>query len=307
MTRFTVLAPRSRIRPPSLTRSLTLSLALGAVACTEPADALGERDLAVGLAGYQLVVATAATTSRDAQVQVTCPKGTVGLGGSFAIVDGTGAYLEGTATAIVPSFDGRTWLVNGRNLPGVGSWQLRARTVCAAAPKGYQVLTGVTGVDTVPTKQLALACPAGQVATGAGFATVDATGVFVAGEATYFSPSWDGRAWLMNAQAFRAARPWALRGWLVCADDGGLAGYQVHTTESTLAPGPSAQVIGACPGGQVVVGAGWGVLDDTSAILTGRATAHEVDIRGAGWLTNAQNHSGFAPRWRLQQRALCVD
>jgi hypothetical protein len=289
-----------------VTPVLTLALSLGAAACAEPAPDPDDRDQTVELAGYQLVVATATTTPRDAQVQVACPKGTVILGGGFATLDDTGAYLEGTATAMVPSFDGRTWLVNGRNLAGVGSWQLRARAVCAAAPKGYQVLTGITSVDSVPTKQLALACPAGQVATGAGFATVDSTGVWVAGEATYFSPSWDGHAWLMNAQPFRIAQPWALRGWLVCVADGAVAGYQVHTTESALVAGADEQVIGACPG-QAMIGAGWGVLDDTYAILTGRATAHEVDYRGRSWLTNAQNHSSFAPRWRLQQRALCAN
>jgi hypothetical protein len=289
-------------------QTLLLAIAIPALttACIDGPQ-LGDTEQAVKLSKYSVRSTTAAVTGTDQQLIAACPRGTVALGASFAVLDSTLAYANGTQLASVPAFDGRTWIVNARQNWGLSAWNLRVRLTCAIAPKSYEVVSDITATDTFPVKQLAISCPAGKVATGAGFAVVDKTGVFLPGEASYFMPTWDGTGWLTNAHPLGVSQPWALRSYLVCADPAELDGYQVETAESPLDATSPKQVIGGCLGSQVMTGAGWGVVDDTYAILDGRAIAHEIDFTGTRWLTNAENQSTFAPQWRLQQRALCVD
>ncbi len=75
----------------------------------------------------------------------------------------------------------------------------------------------------------------------------------------------------------------------------GVTGYEVVFDETAVNADVSKQLRVDCPGGKKALGAGWGVLDDTSAILDGRATYFQPRFDGSGWLTNAQNNSGFAP------------
>ncbi len=61
-----------------------------------------------------------------------------------------------------------------------------------------------------------------------------------------------------------------------------------------------------CPEGKKALGAGWSVLDPTSAILDGRATYFQPAFDGSHWLVNAQNRSTFAPDWKLRVRVICA-
>jgi hypothetical protein len=80
----------------------------------------------------------------------------------------------------------------------------------------------------------------------------------------------------------------------------------VVVTESPLNATTSKQVNAACPDGKRALGAGWSVLDPTSAILDGTATYFEPAYDGAGWLVNARNNSTFAPQWKLRVRLICA-
>jgi len=85
-----------------------------------------------------------------------------------------------------------------------------------------------------------------------------------------------------------------------------VSGYQVVLTESPLATTTTKQVQSVCPTGKKAIGAGWGVVDSTNAILDGTATYFEPTFDGSGWLTNARNNSTFAPLWKLQVRMICA-
>jgi hypothetical protein len=85
----------------------------------------------------------------------------------------------------------------------------------------------------------------------------------------------------------------------------GLACYSIIVGESVLDSEPFKQLRVDCPDGMRALGAGWSVLDETSAILEGQATYFEPSYDGKHWLTNAKNESGFASKWKLRVRLIC--
>jgi hypothetical protein len=86
----------------------------------------------------------------------------------------------------------------------------------------------------------------------------------------------------------------------------GVSGYQIVVAESPVNSTVSKQVSDTCPTGKKALGAGWGVLDSTGAILDGSATYFEPSFNGAGWLVNARNNSAFAHVWKLRVRMTCA-
>jgi hypothetical protein len=88
-----------------------------------------------GVSGYQVVVGqTALDATVSKQLRVDCPAGRRALGAGWAVVDSTGAILEGQATYFEPAPDGSHWLTNARNLSGFArNWRLRVRVICADA------------------------------------------------------------------------------------------------------------------------------------------------------------------------------
>src|SRR5262245_34359503 len=86
----------------------------------------------------------------------------------------------------------------------------------------------------------------------------------------------------------------------------GISAYEIVVGETAVDNMPTKQLQVNCPAGKKALGAGWSVLDPTSAILDGRATYFEPAFDGSHWLTNAQNNSGFAPTWKLRVRVICA-
>jgi hypothetical protein len=85
----------------------------------------------------------------------------------------------------------------------------------------------------------------------------------------------------------------------------GLACYSIIVGETAVDSTPSKQLQVDCPEGMRALGAGWSVLDETSAILEGQATYFEPSYDGKHWLTNAKNESAFASNWKLRVRLIC--
>jgi hypothetical protein len=294
--------------------ALALGGAVGAIGCLGDGGGLGNEDVtetSSALTGYTVVVADSALDSNSSkQLSVACPTGARALGAGWSALDSTSAILNGRATYTAPSFDGTSWLTNATNLSSFSPvWKLRVRVLCgSAALAGYQVVTAETAVNTSSPKQLSVGCPAGKLATGAGWGVLDPTGVILAGEATYFLPSFDGKSWLINARNNSTFAPsWKLKGFLLCANTAALAGYQVVTSDTAVSAASLKQLNVSCPTGKHATGAGWGVLDPTSAILDGDALYFLPGFDGASWLTNAQNNSTFAPTWKLRVTALCTN
>jgi hypothetical protein len=86
----------------------------------------------------------------------------------------------------------------------------------------------------------------------------------------------------------------------------GIAGYEVVVGETAVDNTATKQLRVDCPAGKKTLGAGWSVLDSTSAILEGQATYSEPAFDGGHWLTNAKNNSAFAPNWKLRLRVICA-
>jgi len=90
------------------------------------------------------------------------------------------------------------------------------------------------------------------------------------------------------------------------AGPAGVSGYQIVVGESPLNNSASKQLRVDCPAGKKALGAGWSVLDSTSAILDGSATYFEPAFDGGHWLVNARNNSSFSPNWKLRVRVICA-
>ena len=86
----------------------------------------------------------------------------------------------------------------------------------------------------------------------------------------------------------------------------GVSGYEIVVGETALDASATKQLQVDCPAGKRALGAGWSVLDSTSAILSGRSTYFEPAFDGSHWLVNAQNESAFAPQWKLRMRIVCA-
>jgi hypothetical protein len=233
------------------------------------------------------------------------------LGAGFGVLDDTSAILDGIATYSEPSWDGSSWLTNARKLSAfTNDWKLRVSIVCANGPlPGYEVRVTETATDSNAFKQLASNCPRGKVATAAGFGVLDSTSAILDGEATYALARYDGRGWLTNARKNSAFEPnWKLRTRMICVTSSALPGYQVMTGDSAFDTFPVKQVRVPCPRGKRVLGEGFGVLDETDAILDGAQLYSLPSYSGSSWLSNALNYdTSFAPAFKLRVRTLCVD
>jgi hypothetical protein len=84
----------------------------------------------------------------------------------------------------------------------------------------------------------------------------------------------------------------------------GLTGYKVVTAETPLSLQPLF-LQPACPTGSQVLGAGWGLLDDTGAIFDGVATYSAPSFDGASWLVIAHRATISSTPLKLQVRLLC--
>jgi hypothetical protein len=85
----------------------------------------------------------------------------------------------------------------------------------------------------------------------------------------------------------------------------GISDYEVVMQETALDSLNFRQLIVPCPAGKRALGAGWSVLDPTSAILNGQATAFIPAFDGSSWLVNAQTN-GFVPSWKLRVQVVCA-
>ncbi|HWM89326.1 MAG TPA: hypothetical protein VN493_01015 [Thermoanaerobaculia bacterium] len=87
--------------------------------------------------------------------------------------------------------------------------------------------------------------------------------------------------------------------------DATVTGYQVVVGETVADSTASKQLKVSCPAGKKAMGAGWGVLDPTGAILDGSVTYFEPAFDGSHWLANARKNSSFAAKWKLRVRVTC--
>ena len=262
-------------------------------------------------ARYQVVVQESPVGSEATkQLKVSCPAGRMALAGGWAVLDGTGAILDGNATYSEPTWDAGAWQVNAQNVSAYSAtWKLRVRAICGSTDPtfGYEVAAQESAVGSEALKQLSLRCSSGKTALGAGWAVLDATGAILEGRTTYLEPAYDASGWMANAQKVSTFTPtWKLRVRELCATATSTAGYEVVVRESPLGNEATKQLQASCPTGKQALGAGWAVVDGSGATLEGRATYAEPAWDASGWTVNAQKVSTFAPTWKLRLRMVCA-
>ena len=286
--------------------SHAVAIAAAAVSCVPATENAAASEVEQALTGYQIVtVETAVSTLSSKQLVASCPAGTRVFGAGWAVLDSTGAILEGVATYFEPRSDGSGWLMNARNASSfASSWKLQVRLQCGAAPAGYEIVNVETALATGSFKQLQAACPAGKVTLGAGWSVVDTTRVILDGEAQFFQ--FNGNDWLINATSNAGATPWKLQSLVICANASAISGYEIVTLDTPVDASGTKWSTAVCPAGKKPTSLGWGVLDPTSAILDGRATFSMAAFDGASWLTFAHNRSSFAPTWKLRTQVVCT-
>jgi hypothetical protein len=131
--------------------------------------------------GYEVVGESAAVPSGDVlRRTVTCPPGTVVLGGGAQVVGaGTGDFrtnLLESAPGVV-SGSATTWAVAVRNNGGQER-TMGFRAVCAEAPSGYEVIGSQVTVDGDEYTAQATNCPAGTMVVGGGVGPTSGLAVF---------------------------------------------------------------------------------------------------------------------------------
>lgn len=179
----------------------------------------------------------------------------------------------------------------------------------AQALTGYLVVSAETSVTTATSKIQSVGCPVGTKALGAGWAALDSTNaIYNNFIATYSEPNFDGASWTTRAKILSAGAPsWKLRISVLCGAASALTGYEVHSAETAVSTVTVQHLDHACPTGKRAVGAGWSVLDATSAILEGAASYFEASFDGASWSVRAKKLSTFTASWKLRSRVVCVN
>ncbi len=85
-----------------------------------------------------------------------------------------------------------------------------------------------------------------------------------------------------------------------------LSSYQLVLEETAVDDTAIKDLEVFCPEGKKALSAGWSVLDETSAILTGRATYFQSQNNGDSYRVVAENDAAYQPYWKLRLRVVCV-
>ena len=231
--------------------------ALVGVACGLVAFGVLAASALAAPAGYRIIDGPALTAPPgqfDSGAQLTCPTGTVPLGGGVA----GSAMTDMSLNTSVPLTNGWEARVNNPDSP---TGFLALDVICAKKPTGYTVVFG-TADNPAGARSVATAtCPANTVVLSGGvLSTSDQVGARVLG------------AWPVNRTTFRAAilnataSDQRLTAEAVCAHKP--AGYTIARKAFTESPNTLDIGGASCPAGTSVLGGGIQITGgDTTAIV----------------------------------------
>ena len=174
----------------------------------------------------------------------------------------------------------------------------------APAPLSIQVVDGRSTATSTTFAQVSPACPSPKTAIGAGWQLLTSGLVADDGYLTYSLPAYDGSSWLVNASPVNSSTPWMLDVSLECAT---VTGYQLVTVTSPLDATTPKSITATCPAGKQALGAGWGVLNSTAAILEGTALQFQLAADGTSWTVAASSLAGTSDDpWELRETVICA-
>ena len=166
-----------------------------------------------------------------------------------------------------------------------------------------QMVDGRSTATSTTFAQVSPACPSPQTAIGAGWQLLTSGLVADDGYLTYSLPAYDGSSWLVNASPVNSVTPWMLDVSIECAT---VTGYQLVTATSPLDATTRKSITATCPAGKQALGAGWGVLDSTGAILNGTALQFQLAPDGTSWTVAASNLFSDGDPWELRETVICA-
>jgi len=237
------------------------------------------------------------------QVNVSCPTGTQALGATWSLSEPNSTLVGGRASYFLPSFDGRSWLVNGDLGLSGPTWQLDVTVACGSVA-GYRVVTSTSPTDATARKSINVDCPTGTQALGAGWAVLDPTNGILDGDALQFQMSPTGTGWQIAASnRSTVAATWKLQGTVLCATIGAVPGYQIVTEATAVSLATQHQGTASCAPPKRPVAGGWRLFDGAGTTLDG--TAFISTVNGSYWLLGAG--TGQSANAGLEIRVVCVN
>jgi hypothetical protein len=233
-------------------------------------------------------------------VRVSCPPGTVVIGGSFDLQGALGAVV---LDDFIPS--PTSLLVGAGEIVGPGepsdgtrdSWQIVALAVCANPPPGYGIFSGTSDFKRTPRQAVQSVCPPGRAAVGGGASLSNGWGQVSITDLNI--RSWGTQAG-GRADVDEYSGNWSITTYAICAD--ALPGWHVVETASLYDSQDYKTQAADCPPGEVVIGAAWAVGTPRQGFdryITGVVISHPT-------VTNTAVATGVDINWQLRTSAVCA-
>lgn len=219
---------------------------------------------------------------RDGSTTAACPSGSKVSGGGFALSNGLVAYTH--------MMDSNGWKVYANNSSGA-SQLLNAYAICLNNISGstsqfYSQVTVAGGA----TGNAQVACPAGSVVTGGGYASNSSF--------TVKTSSMEGNGWGVYGKNNSGSNQ-LLNAYAICLSGSGGSTSQVYAQKS-IAAGASEGVEVSCPTGTLLTGGGF--ASNTSQWV------YNSSMKGLDsetWQVYSKNNSGSSQL--LNSYAICLD
>jgi eukaryotic-like serine/threonine-protein kinase len=262
-----------------------------------------------GLASYQIVTTDVTLPAGGFQRDTArCPAGTKVLGGGAQVVGAGSADFETQIQESTPGTIGGgaqdLWLVAVNNLSNTQR-TVRIYAVCAEPPAGYQVVTTEVTVAAAGFQRDTTHCPvgarvlAGGVHVGAGSAEFRLQESAPGGVTTAAGPQ---DVWLVSIKNL-TNNPRTVRINAICAEPP--AGYQVVSTDVSLAAAGFERTTARCPVGALILSGGVQVVGAGSADFNIRLQEAAPGTIGSGasaqdlWLVAIKNLSNTQRNLRI--------
>ncbi|BCJ68675.1 hypothetical protein [Polymorphospora rubra] len=229
-----------------------------------------------------------------------CSPGDVVLGGGGRI---GGAVPEQVGMDfMLPLADGNGFSVTGReDETGTNeTWSVTATALCAPAPAGYEVVSGISAPASVDENWHTVPCPFGKVALGAGGAVIGANNSEILLEDLRIDTGSVTVAGAEDGTGF--AGNWQIQATAICADQP--AGYERRLNDSGYDSVSSKSVTVTCSPGRQVHGIGAEILGGNGEV---RLTAAHAPDTTSVIASAVEDEDGFGGSWKVRAFAICAN
>jgi hypothetical protein len=251
------------------------------------------------------LTATDSTSLKTATV--TCPVGkkVYSAGGNISIV--TGSPGKVLLTQVFPSSDLLSVTVQAsEDASGfTGTWRLGAFAICGTAVANMTRVKATSQSGAFDGADVSVACPAGRVSYGIGFAINGAPGkIFMTCARRRLSGGNHFADLRSDADDPGVTTPWSMDAFIICGS--AALGYEGVFQQSALNSTSPKQMITSCPPPKKVHGVGFDmIVNQAQGDLVIRQMTYDVDATRTS-LTVEENDSDPA-LWRIGNDVICAN